>query len=118
MECWKCRKQQADGFLKEFKCAGIEHVDQCSRPTDKVPKRSDENRRFWHLFKKIEPGLVKHKIQLGVQKGSLAMFKTVEFDYSAIDHVFNNYRIPTGQRPILYDKCIAVIEVIREVKAK
>ena len=118
MNCRRCRTQQKDGFLNEVKCAGIEHVEECARTTDKVPKRSEENRRFWLLFEKMMPALVKHKIQLGIKEGRLAMFEWVEFDYAAIDHVLNNYSIPTGQRPIIYDKCIAVIKIIKKRKSK
>jgi len=118
MECWLCIRSQKDGFLPGVDCKGIKHVAECTRPTDKIPKRSKDNRRFWQLFKKIRPGLVKTKRQLGIDDGKLAMFKTTEFDYTSIETTFNNCCVPAAQRPALHDKCVAVINVIIEIEAK
>ncbi len=99
MTCELCRDEQEGGF--RARCPGIELVDAC--PTGEVPKLSAENRRFWLLFERILPGL---------------------FDgwggvnYSAIREVLDLYEVPAGERPIAFDKCLVVVEVIQEIREK
>ena len=95
-----CRRSQDDGF-RDIKCRGIENVDEC--PTGEVARLSEENRKFWHLFIKMLPGLC-------TAEGG--------FDFRAIDFVFETYRVPEGQRFILLDRCIIVIDVIKEIRQR
>ena len=103
MECWLCIRSQQDGFYTAVTCKGVEHVNECPRPTDKIPKLSEDNRRFWILFQKILPGL-------NTGFGG--------FDYQAIESVFNILQVNCGQRPILLDRCLIVISVIQTIREK
>lgn len=95
-----CRRSQDDGF-RDIRCRGIEHADEC--PTGEVARLSEENRKFWHLFMRMFHGLC-------TAEGG--------FDFKAIDFVFETYRVPEYQRAILHDRCIIVIDVIREIRER
>jgi len=98
MTCDFCRRTQEDG-LKEIDCKGIDAVDEC--PAGEVPKLSPPNLRAWFLISRILPAL---------------MDGYGGVNYGTIEAVFRIYQVPSGQRPILLDKCIAVISAIREVR--
>ncbi len=101
MTCGLCQRSQRDGFRKNVKCDGIDTVDEC--PTKEVPKPSPENELFWQLFQRILPGLPNG---MG------------GYNLEAIETVMNLYQVPEGQRPIIFDKCLAVITVIQEIMSK
>lgn len=93
-----CRRSQEDGFL-QIKCDGIDTVAKC--PTGEVPKLCEKNRGFKFLLDRMLPGLC------DAYGG---------FDFNAIGHVFELYGVPEGQRPVIHDKLMVVIDVIREVR--
>lgn len=103
MTCDICRRSQKDGFYNAVKCKGLEYVDECPRPDDRIPKLSEENHWFKRLFDKMLPGLID-------PSGS--------FLFDAIGFVFDIYQVPEGQRPILFDKCLIVISAIQETRNK
>ena len=76
-------------------------MDKC--PTKEVPKPSPENERFWQLFQRMLPGLPNGMGGWNVQ---------------VIETVMNLYQVPPGQRPIIWDKCLAVITVLQEMASK
>lgn len=100
MTCGICRRSQKDGF-KKIKCDGIESVEKC--PGGDIPKLSRENKKAWWLLNRMLPGFY------SAQGG---------FDYSVISLVFNLYNVPAGQRPILYDKFIHVIDAVIKMRKK
>jgi len=99
MECWLCIRSQKDGFYKEVDCKGIDYVEECPRPTDKVHKFPEECRRFRFLFNRMVPGLFR---------------SDGNFDFGAIDSVFDAWKVSAGQRTILHDQVLAIIGVIQE----
>lgn len=101
MTCGICRRSQKDGFTRGFVCEGIEHVEHCKRQTDRIPKLSRENERFRHYFTRMLPGL---------------------FDgfggcnYQSITSVLETYRVPLGERPVVMDKALVLVEVMRQIR--
>ena len=77
-------------------CEGIHKLGDC--PENLIPSLSPENRRFWGVFSRIMPGLIRGEGQ---------------FDYGAVKFVFELY-VPRQLRAFYMDKTIAVIMVIRE----
>ena len=100
MSCSFCRRTQEDKFSK-FKCNGIETVDECRREYQKVPKLSEENERFSFLLHKILPVLCDGY-------GG--------FRHDAIAFAIELYGIPENQRPIIYDRCLTIVNVIQEIR--
>ena len=100
MTCGICRRSQEDGFRK-FECDGIDAVETCQ--TGEVPKLMEENQAFWELFLKILPGLFD-----GYGAPRLESIVAV-LDVFGVEH---------GQRPVLMDKCLALIEEINRLKAE
>jgi len=79
------------------KCGGIDTVDIC--PTGEVPKLNENNKKFQRLLVRTLPGLFDGF-------GGVSFF--------AIDYVMELYSISTGQRPIIHDKFLQVIQAIQE----
>ena len=102
MTCSFCRRSQRDGFA-DFECDGIDTVAECKREHDRVPKLSEENERFRFLLLKILPGLC----------DPFGGFK-----FEAIDYVLQKYGVPEEQHSIVHDKCLIVIDVIREIRER
>ncbi len=100
MECGICKRSQKDGFYN-LKCKGLEYVEKCPRPHDPIPILSEENEKFWKLFDRIRSGLM--------GDGGF-------FNYGAIETVFRAWGVKDGQRPILLDRCLVVIEVIKRLR--
>jgi len=40
------------------------------------------------------------------------------FFFDAVGFVFEIYRVPEGQKPILFDKCLVVISEIKKTRSK
>lgn len=99
MTCPLCQRTQADGFRAV--CRGIDHVDEC--PTGEVPKLKENTRQFWWLFERILPGLCN---PFG------------GFDFNAITSVCDTYAIEAGERPVIHELCLVVIEAIQDVREK
>lgn len=99
MSCNLCRRSQRDGYRPHVQCEGIESVKEC--PTGEVAVLAPENQKFWALFLRMLPGLVDG---LG------------GFDYSAITTVMDVYGVPPGERLVIFDKALAVIYGIQEVR--
>lgn len=68
-------------------------------PTGEVFKLAPENEAFWELFQRILPGLPN-----GMGGLNLAAIMTV----------MDLYQVPQGQRPIIFDKCLVMISLLRE----
>lgn len=102
MDCGTCRRSQRDGFIN-ITCEGIDYVEKCKRPTDAIPKLSDRIRRSWAFAEKYLPGVVR-------PDGG--------FDFSGLMSAMDLAGVPKGQRPILYDRCLVVIEALREARRK
>jgi len=102
MTCGICRRAQKDGFRK-FDCKGISTVRECV--SHELVKLHEGNEGFWFLFQRILPGL---------QDGFGG------FNYDAINIVFDLYKmwITSGQRPLLFDKCLIVISAIVDARKK
>jgi len=98
MTCGICRRSQEDGFRK-FQCEGIDVAETCQ--TGEVPKLIEENQGFWELFLKILPGLFDG---YGAPR------------FESIVAVFDVFGVKPGQRPVLMDKCLALIHVIKEIR--
>lgn len=99
--CYACKRSQKAGWIKKIDCRGIDYVDECKHPTEKIPKLSEDNRKFWNLFIKILPGLCRFDNS---------------FSYNSIDSVFRTWGVKEGQRPVLLDRCLIVIGVIQETR--
>jgi len=97
MTCEKCFDEQAGGYRPP--CDGIESVDEC--PYGEVPKLSDENKKFWWLFERIQPGLYDG-------------FGGI--NYAAITEAFRIYGVPASQRPVVFERCLLAAAAIKEVK--
>ena len=100
MTCEFCRRTQDDGFRTE-KCAGIDFVERC--PRGEIPKLLLVNKDFTFLLFRILPGLI----------DGMGGFK-----YESIQVIMEEYDVPKGMRPIIFDKCIVVIAAIKEMRDK
>jgi len=100
MTCGICRRAQKDGF-RTIDCKGITTVEEC--PSHELVKLQRGNEGFWFLFQRILPGL---------QDGFGG------FNYDAIIKVFDLYQVPSGQRVLLFDKCLIVISAIVDARKK
>ncbi len=99
-DCPLCRRSRAD-VLDGKKCAGIEDLPEC--PRGRTYRISEENEEFRFLFDRMAPALCR-------PDGS--------FDYSAIANVFEIYGITGKAREFMFDKCLIMIGLIREVREK
>ena len=68
-----------------------------------MPELAPANQGFWQLFQRMLPGLPNG---MG------------GYNLEAITTVMELYQVPEGQRPIIFDKCLAVITVIQEIASK
>ena len=101
MTCGFCRQQQQDGF-QPFKCGGIDTTDKCRREFDKVPKLDKDNETFRdNLLFRALPGI------LAGDGGD---------NFDAIERAFAWHRVPDGQRPVLHDRFLVVIDAIEEIR--
>jgi len=97
MTCDICRNAQEAKWRST--CPGIDHVDEC--PTKEVQKLLPANQRAVEFFYRMLPGL---------QNGMGG------WDYGAIREVFDAYRVSKGERPVLFDKCLVMIEAIKRTR--
>ena len=98
MSCNTCQLAQGQGIRE--KCGGIDAVDEC--PTGEVPKLNERNKKFQRLLVRTLPGLFDG-------------FGGVSF--YTIDYIMNLYSIGKGQRPIIHDKFLQVIQAIQEQRS-
>ena len=103
MTCSICRQAQRDWPKTNPQCNGIETVDECKRATQKVPKLLKDNEEFVFLLYKVLPVLC----------DGFGGFK-----HDAIEYLMDMHKVPEGQRPIIFDRFLIVIDVIREVREK
>jgi hypothetical protein len=82
-------------------CPGIDALDKC--PYDRVIKLNAENEEFEPFLHRILPGLCR-------PDGS--------FDYGAITNIFDIYELEGEARQFLFDKCLIMMGVIREMREK
>lgn len=88
MSCGICRRSQKDGF-RTVRCGGIDTVPEC--PTGEIPKLMPENAPFWELFLRMRHGL-------------------------SFESAVTLYGVPAGQRPVLHDKLLALMDVLAEIR--
>ena len=100
MTCGICRRSQEDGF-REFRCEGIDNVETCR--TGEIPKLMPGNRAFAEFFNRVVYGLYDGWGALRVE---------------VIETFLNIYGVPSGQRPVILDKCLALVIAINDVKGK
>jgi hypothetical protein len=98
MTCEFCRKTQAEGWT-DVTCEGIQYVDECPRPVDRVPKLSLGNIPLWELFGTMAPFL---------QNGMGG------YNSHAVEQSLNLYVDP-DVRPEAMDRILALIEAHKEV---
>lgn len=96
MDCRACRQAQEAG-IRPRRCGGIDQVGEC--PTGEVPRLLEANRLIWWFFQRIIPG---------VFDGN----RTVKPDF--ILKAMELYGVPRGERPVVYEMCLALIAGIRE----
>jgi len=92
-----CQRAQRDGFKPGLHCRGIETVEKC--PIGQVPKLSEGNQRFWHLFSRLLPGLFDGY-------GGIS--------YSAIAFFIDLFKIE--QKDVFFEKSIIIATTIRQIQ--
>ncbi len=99
--CGICRRSQRDFYKKH--CPGIEVIDECPSKDEstRVPKLAESNQGWWRLFRRMQPFLWDG-------------FGGVRIE--AVREVMTEFHVPTGQRPIIFDKCLVAIAAIRDVR--
>jgi len=103
MTCDLCRQAQRDWPDMNPSCPGIDKVDECARHTEKVYRLDRANHGFYQFWQLVSPGL--HNGMGG-------------FNYDAIDQVCRIHHVPDGQRPILHEKCLVMINEIRKARER
>jgi len=99
MTCGTCQQIQKDFPGARAPCEGIDSVEEC--PTGEVAKLARSNERFWFLVQRILPG---------------AFDGWGAVQYGAIDSVLRAFGVPREEHAVIYEKCLTVLTVIREIR--